>query len=27
VRDADNPERLKSQPIPAEVIARFQGEN
>jgi 4-hydroxybenzoyl-CoA thioesterase len=24
VRDADDPERLRSQPIPAEVIARFQ---
>jgi 4-hydroxybenzoyl-CoA thioesterase len=24
VRDADNPERLRSQPIPAEVIARFK---
>jgi 4-hydroxybenzoyl-CoA thioesterase len=25
VRDADDPERLRSQPIPAEVIARFKG--
>jgi 4-hydroxybenzoyl-CoA thioesterase len=24
VRDADDPERLRSQPIPADVIARFQ---
>jgi 4-hydroxybenzoyl-CoA thioesterase len=24
VRDADNPERLRSAPIPAEVIARFR---
>jgi 4-hydroxybenzoyl-CoA thioesterase len=24
VRDLDDPERLRSQPIPAEVIARFQ---
>ena len=24
VRDADDPERLRSQPIPAEVIARFR---
>ena len=25
VRDPDDPERLRSQPIPAEVIARFKG--
>lgn len=27
VRDPDDPERLRSQPIPAEVIARFKGGN
>jgi 4-hydroxybenzoyl-CoA thioesterase len=27
VRDSDDPERLRSQPIPPEVIARFQGGN
>jgi len=25
-READNPQRIKSQPIPAEVLARFRGD-
>jgi 4-hydroxybenzoyl-CoA thioesterase len=25
-READNPQRIKSQPIPAEVLARFSGD-
>ncbi len=27
VRDADDPHRIKSHPIPADVLARFKGEN